>query len=290
MKIKTVIIGCAALVLLAGALAYVYFGGKARGKVLASVNGEEITVDRFLQEVEKTQEPARAMFKEEPAGLLDIMIMRTLLLQEVKKQGVLPGKEEKAEDAAIQEFLQKKFSSPPTVDKEELEAFYEVFKDRMGGMSLEQAAPMLEQVIRQQKQEVEYVRYMEEIRKKASVEISQERLKTIASKTPDPTHTEEDFSKARKSGRPVLVDFGSNTCIPCRQLRPILHEIQKEKEGKLEVLVIDIYKNQNLAKEFGIQAIPTVIFFDSKGKEVFRHQGFMPKTAILEQLIKMGVA
>jgi thioredoxin 1 len=289
-KTKLMMIGGAVLLLLAGALAYVYFGGKADGKALASVNGEEITVDRFLQEVEKIQEPTRAMFQEDPAQLLDMMIMKALLLQEVRKLGLLPGKEEKTEAAAIQQFLQKKFSSPPTVGREELAAFYGTHKDRMQGMTLEQVAPMIEQVIRQQKQEEEYMRYLEAIREKASVQINQERLKMMASKTSDSTNSEEDFSKALKSGRPVLVDFGSNTCMPCRQLRPILQEIKKEQEGKLELLVIDVYKHQNLAKEFRIQAIPTVIFFDSKGKEIFRHQGFMPKTAIQEQLTKMGVA
>ena len=58
----------------------------------------------------------------------------------------------------------------------------------------------------------------------------------------------------------------------------------------MEVLVIDVYKHQDLAREYRIQAIPTVIFFDSNGKEVFRQQGFMPKAAILEQLRKVGVS
>ncbi|MFH1122445.1 MAG: thioredoxin family protein, partial [Pseudomonadota bacterium] len=91
-------------------------------------------------------------------------------------------------------------------------------------------------------------------------------------------------------GRPVLVDFGSNSCIPCRQLRPILQEIRKEQAGNLEVLVIDIYKHQALAGQYRIQVMPTLIFFDSTGKEVFRHQGFMPKTALMEQLKKVGIS
>jgi thioredoxin 1 len=289
-KAKLFVIGGAVLVLLAGAVSYVVFGGKDSGKALASVNGEEITVDRFLQEVEKVQEPTRGMFKEDPAKFLDMMIMKALLLQEIRKQGSQPGKEEKGEETAIQEFLQKKFSSPPAVSREEIGAFYETYKGRMEGKTLEQMAPMIEQVIQQQKQEEEYMRFLQEIRERAAVEINQERLKAMAAKPADATNTEEDFSKALKNGRPVLVDFGSNTCIPCRQLRPILQEIRKEYSGKLEVLVIDVYKHQDLAREYRIQAIPTVIFFDLNGKEVFRQQGFMPKAAILEQLRKVGVS
>jgi thioredoxin 1 len=103
------------------------------------------------------------------------------------------------------------------------------------------------------------------------------------------TNTGEELTNALQSGRPVLVDFGSNSCIPCRQLRPILQEIKKEQAGKLEVLVIDVNKHQTLSGEYRIQVIPTLVFFDSKGKELFRQQGFMPKATLVEQLSKIGV-
>ncbi|MBN1104164.1 MAG: thioredoxin fold domain-containing protein [Deltaproteobacteria bacterium] len=291
MKIKVFLVGGALLVLVAGALSYLYLGGKDSGKALASVNGEKITVDQFVQEIEKIEEPTRGMFKEDPAKFLDMMIMRALVLQEARKQGLQSGKEEKGEEALLQEFLQKKFSSPPTVSKEEVGAFYEVYKDRLEGKTLEEMAPMIEGIIRQQKQQEEYARFLEGLRSNAAVEINQERLKGLASKSADTsTNTEEDLAKALKSGRPVLVDFGSNSCIPCRQLRPILQEIRKEQEGKLEVLVIDIYKYQALAAEYRIQVMPTLVFFDSSGKEVARRQGFMPKTALMEELRKVGIS
>ena len=289
MKTRLVIVGGAVLVLLAGAFSYVFFGGKAGANALASVNGEKITVDLFLQEIEKIQEPNRGMFKEDPANFLEMMIMKALLLQEVRRQGSQPGKEAKGEDEAIQEFLQKKFSSPPAVSREELAAFYEIYKDRMEGKSLEEMAPMIEQVIRQGKQEEQYVQFLKDIRDKATVEINRDRLQAIAVKAPE-SNTAEEFSAALKSGKPVLVDFGSNTCIPCRQLRPILQEIKKEQAGKMEVLVIDVYKHQDLSREYRVQVIPTLVFFDASGKEVLRHQGFMPKTALLEELKKVGIS
>jgi thioredoxin 1 len=289
-KAKILIIAGVVLVLVAGALSYLYFGGNASANTLASVNGEKITVERFSQEIEKIQEPNRSMFKEDPAKFLEMMIMKALLLQELRKQGSPPAKEDKAEDAAIQEFLQKKFPSPPMVSREEVVAFYEMYKDRMEGKPLEQLAPMIEQFIGQQKQEEGYGRFLEGIRNSAAIEINQERLKGLAAKPADAsTNTEEEFAKALGSGRPVLVDFGSNSCIPCRQLRPILQEIRKEQEGKLEVLVIDIYKHQALAGQYRIQVIPTLVFFDSKGNEMFRHQGFKPKTALMEELKRIGI-
>lgn len=104
------------------------------------------------------------------------------------------------------------------------------------------------------------------------------------------SNTEEDFLNALKSGKPVLVDFGSNSCIPCRQMRPILHEVKKEYSGKAEVIVIDVYKHKSLSREYKIRMIPTLIFFDSNGKKVHSHQGFMSKKLILEQFRKMGIS
>lgn len=297
MRPRSIIIGAILIVVLAGAsLFYLFYPGGSSGQVLATVNGEKITVEHFNQEIAKVKEPNRGIIKENPAKFLEGMIIRRLVLQEAKKQGLLPAKEKKgsegsvsSEEAVIKEFLEKRLSSAPAVSRQEVETFYEIYKDRMEGRPLEQVAPMIEQIIRQGKQQEQLDQFIGEIRKSASVEINKERLQKIAAKPPD-SNTEEDFSKAFKSGKYVLVDFGSNSCIPCRQMRPILHEIRKEHSGKAEVLVIDVYKYQNLAREHKIRMIPTLIFFDLNGKEVHRHQGFMSKKAILEQLKKMGVS
>jgi len=290
-KRQNVIIGAVVLVLAVGATLFYSFNfRKNTGQALATVNGERITVDHFLQEVEKIQEPTRGMFKEDPAKFLEMLITKALIFQEATRQGIQPANEDKGEETIIQEFLEKKFSIPPAVSEEEVAGFYALHKDRLEGKSLEQLTPMIEQIIRQQKLESEYMGYLQELRSNAAVEINQERLKGLATRPAElGTDTEEALSKALKSGRPVLVDFGSNSCIPCRQLRPILQEIKKEQEGKLEVLVIDIYKHRSLAAQHRIQVMPTLVFFDSTGKEVFRRQGFMPKTALMEELKKVGI-
>ena len=91
------------------------------------------------------------------------------------------------------------------------------------------------------------------------------------------------------SGLPRLVDLGSTTCLPCKQLAPILAEMKTEFRGKVSVEFIDVTKNVPAADQYKINVIPTQIFFDKDGKEVFRHEGFYPKADILAQLAKMGV-
>lgn len=296
MRRRSIITGAIVIILLGGvSLFYLAYSGGSDVQVLATVNGEKITVDHFNQEISKVKEPNRGIFRENPAKFLEGMIMRTLVLQEARKQGLLSAKEKKGQEASassdealIKEFLEKRFASVPAVSQQEVETFYENYKDRMEGKPLEQVAPMIEQIIRQGKQQEQLEQFIKDLRKSARIEINHDRLQKIAAKPPD-SNTEEAFSKALKSGRPVLVDFGSNSCIPCRQMRPILKEIRKEHSGKAEVLVIDVYKYQNLARAHKIQIIPTLAFFDSNGKEVHRHKGFMSKKAITEQLRKMGV-
>ena len=105
-----------------------------------------------------------------------------------------------------------------------------------------------------------------------------------------PPNTGEDLKKALQSGKPVLVDFGANKCIPCRQIRPILREIGKEYNGKAHVLIIDVFENRELARGYRIQLIPTLIFFNRSGKEVFRRPGTWDKNSIVHKLREAGMS
>jgi len=104
------------------------------------------------------------------------------------------------------------------------------------------------------------------------------------------TNTDQELKIALMSGKPVLVDFGSNKCIPCRQLRPILKEVEKEMARKAHILVIDVYNFGKLARERRIQLIPTLVFFDSSGKEFFRHMGVWDKDSIVKKLKEGGAS
>jgi thioredoxin 1 len=298
MKRKTIIIGAIIFILLvAGFLFYFLYLKNPSRQILAQVNGEKITVEQFNKELEKVESPFKEMFKEDPQPFLENIVVQRLLLQEAKKQGLTAPvktykdttKDSKSpEDALIEDLIKKKFSAPPTVTKEEIKTVYSQLKDRLGGKSLEQVAPDIEALIRENKRQEEIKQFIAELRSGASVEIDQIRLKKIAAKPPE-SNTEEDLKKTLTSGKPFLVDFGANSCIPCRQMRPILKEIGKEYAGKTEVLVIDVYKYQNLAREYKILLIPTLVFFDSKGKEVFRHVGALDKEKIVAKLKEIGM-
>lgn len=97
------------------------------------------------------------------------------------------------------------------------------------------------------------------------------------------------LSQALSSGILTIAELGSSTCIPCKQMKPILEELKVEYEGKVNVVIVEVYEQMTLARQYSIMAIPTQIIFDSNGKEVTRHMGFWAKKDIIAQFTKMGV-
>jgi FKBP-type peptidyl-prolyl cis-trans isomerase 2 len=97
------------------------------------------------------------------------------------------------------------------------------------------------------------------------------------------------LGKALSSGKPTLAEFGSSTCVPCKQMKPILEKLAVEYKGKLNVVIVEVYEQRALTQQYGIMAIPTQIVFDSSGKEVTRHMGFWAKEEIVAQLKKIGI-
>lgn len=90
-------------------------------------------------------------------------------------------------------------------------------------------------------------------------------------------------------GMVTMVDLGAKKCVPCKMMAPILEALEKEYQGRAAIVFIDVWENPEAAKEYGIQVIPTQIFYDAGGREVLRHQGFMSREAIVAQLGKIGV-
>jgi len=91
------------------------------------------------------------------------------------------------------------------------------------------------------------------------------------------------------SGRPNLVEFGSDECEACKKMAKVLPEVRKQYEGRLDVVMVDVDVHREPTTRWRIRLIPTQIFLDTHGKEVARHEGFMPGGEIGAQLAKMGL-
>ncbi len=87
---------------------------------------------------------------------------------------------------------------------------------------------------------------------------------------------------------PQLVDLGRGTCIPCKQMMPVLESLRKEYAGRLLVEIIDLRDEPEAGARFGVQMIPTQVFLDPSGKELHRHVGFISKEDIVATWKDLG--
>lgn len=88
---------------------------------------------------------------------------------------------------------------------------------------------------------------------------------------------------------PRMVDLGAGKCIPCKMMKPILDDLKSNYADHFTTVFIDVWENPDEGKQYGIEMIPTQIFFDAEGKELFRHVGFYGKEDILGKWKELGV-
>ena len=85
---------------------------------------------------------------------------------------------------------------------------------------------------------------------------------------------------------PVVADFWAEWCEPCKTLSPALEKVTAEADGAFQLVKVDVDANQELANQYGVQGIPTVIAFRD-GEEVSRFTGALPERAITDWVTSM---
>jgi len=103
------------------------------------------------------------------------------------------------------------------------------------------------------------------------------------SAAPSPAHSTSTAPKV------TFVELGSDKCIPCKEMRPVMDAIQAAFGDQVEIVFYDVWENKAPAEEYGIQYIPTQVFLDEDGDEFHRHTGFYPQEEIEAMLVEHGL-
>lgn len=77
--------------------------------------------------------------------------------------------------------------------------------------------------------------------------------------------TEIDLEKLKSYGLPIIIDFGADSCIPCKEMAPVLKKLNAELQGKVIVKFVDVWKYKDAVGNFPVEVIPTQFFFDKNG-------------------------
>lgn len=265
---------------------------KGKSTVLATVNGEAIISEMLSRELENLPAQYREAFKNDKEEFLNQLIIKEILLQEAKRQELEKNEQVKKkieesggqkEQILIQELMST-ITQDVTVSTQEIGELYEELKNEIPDRSLKEVWDQLRTYLLQQKSQKVLEEKIEELKSEAKITKNEEWLKAQRM-----TQASNPLDEALKKDMPVIADFGRGQCIPCKEMKPILEELTKEYKGKASIVVIEIDEYRSLTRRYNIKLIPTQIFFDAQGNEIYRHEGFMGKEAIEEKLGEMGV-
>ncbi|MBS3740688.1 MAG: hypothetical protein KGY75_09905 [Candidatus Cloacimonetes bacterium] len=257
---------------------------QAQGNVLALVNGEEITKSYFEENYNNLSSQHKDMFKNNKYGYLDQLIIKELLVQKAIEKEYLKQKssDQTTVDSGIQKLLEE-VTQNIEIPEQEMRKFYEENKSQMQGAPFNEVKNNIHNYLAQQKQGEFIQAYIEELKDSADIILNEKWIEEQIAARP-----ENPLTKVLNNGLPTVLDLGSDSCVPCKMMKPIFAELEEELEGKANILLLEIADYRGIANEYNVRVIPTQIFFDQNGEQYWRHEGFLSKEDILKKLKETG--
>jgi thiol-disulfide isomerase/thioredoxin len=251
-----------------------------KGTLLVT-RGLQIKASQLNAKVEAADPSIRAELRRNLFFLLEQEAVQAMLVQEARSSKSV--EKDLSDTEAIRAYLDQKFQGVE-VSEAEAKAFYEANKAMVQGMPFEQVKETIQQVLVQQKRQDAFASYLQDLGEDRAIQVNAEWVGDRYALAMD-----NPVDRARRSGKPTMVEFGATGCVPCDMMQPILEKLRKKFPDALNVVFVHVGENRLLGARFGIRSIPVQVFYDKTGQEVFRHVGFFAEEKILKQLTALGV-
>jgi thiol-disulfide isomerase/thioredoxin len=265
--------------LAAGMLKLAKLSDLAKGEILKSQ--DVLITESSLNEGLRNTEPAiQAQLAKHKFFLLERNATNRILLQEAKKAGF---NQNEPEEDIIGKFLAQKVSQVK-VTEEELRQLYAQNKDALEGQPFDQVKDTLEGYLIDEKRQLAVGEYILGLGGQISIQVDAKWTEKQNLQAKD-----NSVDRARISGKPTMVEFGATGCVPCDMMQPVLENLRKKYQDRLNIVFVHVGEEQILGARYAITSIPVQAFFDPSGKEVFRHTGFFAQAEVEKKLVEMGV-
>ncbi len=251
------------------------------GDVVAETDHFQITASFLKEGIQRTDPAARPQLENNLLFVLESLVTKRLLLHQAYASG---QSRDDPEDAVIKQLLHG-IASGVTVSNQEVQDYYLKNREAMYGIPFEKAQEPLKTILLQEKKHKAMTDYTNALGERIPIRLDTtwfEKHRELAADNP--------VDKARRSGRPTMVEFGADGCRPCDLMQPIVDRLRKKYAKQLNIVFVHVREKQILSTRYGVSSIPVQVFFDKTGREFFRHVGFFPEQEIEKILTRMGVS
>ena len=249
------------------------------GTLLISDN-VRIDESEIYSKIRRSKPSIRNQLQKNAFYILEKIAAERLLLQEALVQG---EKRKGTSEEIIARYLDQKFKDLPVTD-EELGQYYQENKHLLGDPDLDPFKESLRDFLKEQKKQKAIRHYILTLGQRRPIQVNEDWAESQHAKAKN-----NPLDRLRSAGKPALVLFRARGECPCDLVSPILIELGKKYKNRIEVLIISLREDRVLADRYGVQIIPDLVFFDDKGREVYRHVGFLPEREIEEKLKQFGL-
>jgi len=98
-----------------------------------------------------------------------------------------------------------------------------------------------------------------------------------------------DIEEAARRGLPAVIKMGSDSCSPCRKMKPVMEELAGHYDSKVLFLTVDVYKHPDLASKYQVRVIPKIIFIDPAGNAVAYIEGYQSVDRMKSLIEESGI-